>query len=245
MDRYKRLPMLDLLRGIAVLDMIVFHILFDLFYVFGLSPSWIDSAGVLWWQKLGAILFIIVSGFCFPLSQKPIRRGMFLFALGALVTVITGLYDPEYQIHFGILTFFGSSVIILYLLRSVLNRIDPVIAIITCVILFFLTEHLYEGYVAFLGVRICSVPSVAFGGYLFAYIGLYVEDFVSADYFPLIPWIFIYGCGYFLFRLTERQGKLHLLRYGKCRILEWIGRHSLLIYLLHQPIFIALFSIVL
>ena len=71
-------------------------------------------------------------------------------------------------------------------------------------------------------------------------LGLRTADFVSADYFPLLPWIFIFLFGASLGgRIKERR--LPERFYGlACPPLEAVGRHSLLIYLLHQPVLMGL-----
>ena len=70
-----------------------------------------------------------------------------------------------------------------------------------------------------------------------------VQDFgfFSTDYFSLIPWIFLFVAGYFLHRVLEEEGlNEKLFAKGNVPVLNWIGRHSLIVYLLHQPILYGL-----
>ena len=65
--------------------------------------------------------------------------------------------------------------------------------------------------------------------------------FHSSDYFPLIPWMFLYLCGYFLWRAVgHRRRVMEKLKPGFAP-LAFLGRHSLLIYLLHQPVLMGVF----
>ena len=77
---------------------------------------------------------------------------------------------------------------------------------------------------------------------LLAVLGLPGPGFWSSDYFPLVPWVFLYLCGYFLWRLIgSRQRVMDRLRPG-IGPLALIGRHSLAVYLLHQPALMAVFT---
>ena len=57
----------------------------------------------------------------------------------------------------------------------------------------------------------------------------------STDYFALLPWLFLFWAGYFLYGVVGRQ-RMEPLHRSVCPPLGWLGRHSLLLYLLHQPV---------
>ena len=68
----------------------------------------------------------------------------------------------------------------------------------------------------------------------------------STDYFPLLPWLFLFWVGYFLHQLAGRAG-MEPLRRSVCPPLGWmgrhsLGRHSLVIYLLHQPVILGVLT---
>lgn len=67
------------------------------------------------------------------------------------------------------------------------------------------------------------------------------KDFFSTDYFPLLPWLFLFWVGYFLHQLAGRAG-MEPLRRSVCPPLGWMGRHSLVIYLLHQPVILGVLT---
>ena len=74
------------------------------------------------------------------------------------------------------------------------------------------------------------------------FLGFPGSDFYSDDYFPLIPWIFMYLCGYFLSPAVveacrKRPGK-------RVEPLTFMGRRSLVVYMLHQPIVYGLLMLV-
>ena len=61
--------------------------------------------------------------------------------------------------------------------------------------------------------------------------------FSSTDYFPLLPWIFLFATGYFLYSFLQEKGLINRL-FGKWKVpgINFLGKHSLIIYMIHQPI---------
>ena len=66
-------------------------------------------------------------------------------------------------------------------------------------------------------------------------------DFYSTDYFALLPWLFLFWAGYYLHKAVGRR-RMEPLRRSVCPALGWMGRHSLLLYLLHQPVIYGVLS---
>lgn len=66
--------------------------------------------------------------------------------------------------------------------------------------------------------------------------GIPGPGFRSSDYFPLFPWIFVFFAGGFFGKLAA-GGKFPAFAY-KSRIpfLSWMGRHALILYVVHQPV---------
>ena len=80
-----------------------------------------------------------------------------------------------------------------------------------------------------------ALPQVLYANGLTAYLGFMPKDFFSTDYFPLLPWLFLFWAGYFL-HFCMGRARMEPLRRSVCAPLGWLGRHSLGIYLLHQPV---------
>ena len=97
------------------------------------------------------------------------------------------------------------------------------------------------------------LPGFLYRNYLTAYMGFPQYSFFSTDYFPLLPWLCLFLCGFFLRTLPGgkergRTADLTVKESPDClsgRCLAWLGRHSLLIYMLHQPVIYGLFVLVL
>ena len=105
--------------------------------------------------------------------------------------------------------------------------------------LFVLTQSVNRGYLGFEGLRLAALPGELYRNMATAYLGFPFPGFRSTDYFSLVPWLFLFLTGYFLFRLTgQRLAAAPDL--GRCAPLEALGRRSLLVYMLHQPVLYGL-----
>ena len=87
-----------------------------------------------------------------------------------------------------------------------------------------------------------ALPQALYASYTTAYLGFMPKGFFSTDYFPLLPWLFLFWAGYFLHHLVGR-GRLAPLRRSVCPPLGWMGRHSLVLYLLHQPVILGVLTV--
>lgn len=106
-EQKKRYGLIDTLRGFAVLNMIVYHAIWDWNSFFDVEWTWYDGTAGFVWQQFICWSFILISVFCFLFSSHPYRRGALILACGALVSIVTFVILPSAKIEFGILTFFG------------------------------------------------------------------------------------------------------------------------------------------
>ena len=86
-----------------------------------------------------------------------------------------------------------------------------------------------HGHLAFFGTELSDFLYNA--RWLF-FAGFMPPGFYSADYFPLIPWLFLFWTGLFAWRIIGPK----LADVPRIGAYEWISRRALLIYLLHQPV---------
>lgn len=237
----KRLHFLDALRGFTLIHMIAFHGLWNLVYLFGMKADWYRGTPGYIWQQWICWTFIVLSGFCWSFSRNPLKRGLTVFGGGALVTAVTCLVMPESRILFGVLTCIGSCMLLMIPLERLLKKLSAPAGLILSFCLFFLLRNTPSGSIGFEGWIICLLPETLYRNLLTAYLGFPAPGFFSTDYFPLLPWFFLFVTGYFLFRLLEEKGlNQRLFARGQVPVLNWMGRHSLLIYLLHQPVLYGL-----
>ena len=236
-----RLHLLDALRGFTLINMIAFHGLWNLVYLFGVKADWyVGTAGYLWQQAI-CWTFILLSGFCWSFSRNPAKRGLTVFAGGAIVTAATCLVMPESRIVFGVLTCLGSCMLLMVPAEKALRNVPSVAGLAVSFGLFLLLRNISSGSLGFEGQVICLLPDALYRNLLTAYLGFPPRSFFSTDYFPLFPWFFLFVTGYFLFRtLAERGLNERLFAGHPIPLLNWLGRHSLIVYLLHQPVLYGL-----
>ena len=236
-ERKGRLHLLDAFRGLTLLSMIAYHGMFDLVEIYRVPVLWFFQTPGHVWQQSICWMFILLSGFCWRLGKAPLKRGLVISGGGLLITVVTHVFMPSERILFGILTFTGAAMLILIPLSKGLDRIPAFAGLLGSGLLFFLTRNVNQGYFGFESLVLGRVPAGFYQGFFMTALGFPETGFFSGDYFSFFPWIFLYLCGYFLYGvLMDSQTAGQFLRRQTISVLEWIGRHSLLIYLLHQPV---------
>lgn len=230
-----RYHLIDALRGFALVNMVLFHLMYDIFNIFSAETGWNSEPLTIIWERFICCSFIIVSGVSFNFSHHPFRRGIILNACGFLITIVTVLAIPSQAVWFGILNFLGCAMMIAYPLKAYLENIKPVVGAILNLLLFAFLYGVPEGYVGFFGVELFKLPEFLYGAKALAFIGFPSADFHSTDYFPIIPWIFLFLSGCFAWRVIKNCNADSFFK-RKVPFFDFIGRHTLIIYLLHQPI---------
>ncbi|MGC9443529.1 MAG: heparan-alpha-glucosaminide N-acetyltransferase [Candidatus Methanospirareceae archaeon] len=233
---------IDLLRGVAILMMIFYHVLYDLDRFSGLG---IEIHTVFWrlFAVATASLFLLLVGVSLTLSYarashtsseprlfpKYLNRGARIFAWALLITTVTWVLLGDGFVRWGILHLIGLAIIMAFPLLK-LRYVNLALGS-----LFLL-----------LGVLI---RNLRVGSSWLLWLGFMPAQFTSVDYFPVLPWfgvvligIFVgnslYPCYHRKFRLQDRSHVTVI------RGLNFLGRHSLLIYLVHQPVLIAMLFLV-
>jgi len=232
-EKKQRFWEIDSLRGIAVIMMIIYHVLFDLNFLHIVSVPlhtiWLRiflyPIGTLFLLLVGISLVLSYNSYKnqhtrIPPFYKYFKRGIFLLSLALFITGLTWIYPHEGFIVFGVIHCISISIILSYYFIS--KPFSAFIVGIGSVLLgmYFLTLSV-------------SNP------YLF-WLGLTTNSFYTLDYFPLFPWFGIVLIGIFIGQtmyptlLVTHSKKQEIPPFLKP--ISYLGKHSLLIYLLHQPI---------
>jgi uncharacterized membrane protein len=238
--RQERYWEIDLVRGIAVVTMIIFHAAFDLNF-FGVLPLNVSSGFLRMLAYLTASTFILLVGVSFTISYarssrrlagrdltlKYVRRGLTIFGYGLIITVVTWYFLPSVYIVFGILHFIGAAILI----APLFVRLDAeklIVASIAC---------LLAGY----------VTNTVTGPWPLLWLGIHPASFTSLDYVPLLPWFGLVLVGMALGSMYYPDGRrgfpLAVAEPAFTRPLSFLGRHSLFIYFLHQPVILLAIAI--
>jgi len=243
----QRYHLLDGIRGITLLSMIAYHGVWDLVYMYGVRWDWYRGKGAYIWQQSICWTFIFLSGFCWSMGKRPLKRGLVVFGSGLLVTAVTLIIMYQNRVVFGVLTFIGSAMLLMILLDRPVQRLEkqygrliPTVGIIISLIFFMLTRNINEGYLGFEEFRLMKLPVNLYRGMLMTYLGFPDPGFYSTDYFSLFPWLFLFTCGYFVYHLSKEKLSGYPILDLKIPVFGYIGKYSLLIYLLHQPVLYGL-----
>lgn len=234
--RGERLWEIDALRGVAILMMVVYHLLWDLASLGGYDIA-LRSGFWSWWQIVTASLFTGLVGLSLTLSysrerrshptgslwSKYVIRGLTVFTWGLVIGLVTYLtLGAGYYVRFGILHLIGLSIILAYpLLRFRWLNLALGVAL---TLLGPAIESLH-----------LTMPALEW---------LAPTPGSGVDYAPLIPWFGRVLIGIFLGNTLypggQRRFSLPELGHsGLIMPLRLLGENSLLIYLLHQPILLA------
>ncbi|MFW3147015.1 MAG: heparan-alpha-glucosaminide N-acetyltransferase [Thermoplasmatota archaeon] len=238
-SKYARFWEVDFIRGLAIIGMVLTHIILDLERVGNMDVG-IDSPYYDLFLDMGRMIFVFLCGISLSLSYSRwralnwtdkkiinalLRRGAQLFFLGILITLLSAIFFPHYIIYFGILHLIGLSVIFSYPFLKNL-KLNLFAAPLSIILGFWLhTIH---------------VPFY----YLF-WIGLTPEGYQSVDFLPLFPAFGVVLLGAYLGRVLypDYSRRFKIKDMTDITMVRWIskaGRHTLFIYLLHQPVLLAL-----
>jgi uncharacterized membrane protein len=212
-EQSRRYPLIDQIRGFAVLLMIIFHLSYDL-SLFGYVDLVFTIESPFWYVFPRVIVFLFLSamGLSLPLVHLPqIRWNIFWKRFGqistfaAIISVGTYFLFPTRWIYFGTL---------------------HCIALCSLLGLPFLR---FPRVSLFIGLALL-IPAL-FWNLTIPWI---VLDHFSMDYIPPFPWLGVVLLGFF----ASHRGWHQLILPGRpfIRWLEPMGKHSLIIYLIHQPL---------
>ncbi len=229
--KIERIHWIDSLRGIAIVMMVIFHFAFNLDYL-DIKSIALYSGFWLVFVRIIQFLFLGLVGVSLYLSyqnQKTYRsflhfqmkRAVKLFAVALLITVVTYFVVPEAYIRFGVIHFISVAIAI----GALFVRFPRVLTVL--MILIPIPAALFSEIVL-------NTP-------LLLPIGIVPRGFFTVDYFPLFPWLSIVFAGIVAAYLLDYFKLLKNAFYSKRLVfLEKIGKKSLWIYLIHQPILLGL-----
>ncbi len=213
-------------RGICIILVVIYHAMYNLTAIFGVEVWLFGSAVMDALRNFFVICLALISGISCSLTRSNAKRGIKTLLAGLLVTAVTYFAIPDQLIIFGILHFFGVAMLIYAAVGRFLKKIPMVIGAAVSVVLFVLCFQVYS-------VEIYTNSEIV--NLLLSIIG-FNTGVISADYYPILPWIFIFLAGCFLGRPFKKGTAPKFFRKNPVKALSFVGRHTLLVYLIHQPI---------
>ena len=234
----RRLWEIDTWRGLAIVSMVIYHFAWDLrayaeVYIDLFSPFWF------YFQRSIASSFVLLVGISLTVSYnrakekqdgtvglywKFFRRGLLVFGTGLAMGTVLRILGAG-QIDFGVLHMIGVSIMLAY----------P----------FLRFRWLNLLFIAILIPLSYSLQTIQTTSAAWVWLGITPPGYAPQDYFPLVHWFAVVLMGVFLgnslYTGGVRQFSLpDLSRFFPFNVLRFLGQHSLLIYVIHQPILIAI-----
>ena len=220
----KRFHILDAWRSLAIVLMVIYHFLYDLalFGVITWAQMFCTPLNIM--QKFICCSFILLAGASARFSRSNLRHGLIVIAAGIIVA-IGGAVGGQ-TIRFGVLQLLGWSMVIYHFAGKYLQKLPGVVLAVLSLGSYLVTDW-WTG-----TVRVAS-------HWLYP-LGLMYPGFSSADYFPLLPWFFLFLIGTALGGWCLQHKDSRILTAPLPGAVTFLGRHSLIIYLIHQPILFGL-----
>ncbi len=237
----QRVVIIDILRGLALVYMIYYHTVFDLAFIFGTEwgiAAYYANENIV---PFCVTTFVAVSGISTSFSHNNAKRGGRLLVVGIALTFITAFLFEGSAIYFGILQLLGTSIVFYGAFEERLRKLPAIPMIIASLLVFALTFNTKSGYVG-IGSFTLNLPDwLTANNQLYPY-GMLSGGFSSVDYTPLLPWFFMFLAGTYVGVLIKKSSdRLPKFCFADpLPPISFMGRHSLIIYLAHQPIILAL-----
>lgn len=228
----KRITIFDTVRGFTMISMAGFHACYDLAYLYGWDMPWFTQTVFQdIWRASISWVFLFIAGWMCTLSCNNIKRAAKYAAAALVVWVATTLISVDDSVNFGIIFCMAACTAIVALTRPVLDRVPASLGIPICLILFAFTW---------------SIPKAVYPIPYLAWLGFPSPDFVSGDYYPLIPFLFMYLAGFFAARTAQKANReASAWAYeNPIPALASLGRHALSFYLLHQPVILGVLELI-
>ncbi len=224
---------LDAFRGFCILCVILVHAVYDLQAFAGLNL--IIHPIFRFIMNYGGVIFVLISGICVNLGRSSFCRGLVVFACGMGISLVTyamismGMMSQSVSIWFGVLHLLGVSMMLYPLVRKLPKGALLAVAVII------------------IGLGYWFGTLTVINPYLFP-LGLKSSGFSAGDYFPLFPHFGWFLLGAFLGKTVYQKKETLFPKVpatnGAVRFLSFCGRHSLWIYLGHQPLVFGLIMLI-
>lgn len=239
-----RFQKLDILRWLAILLMIIFHINYSLLNIYWIK--FLNFSEIFWFiiWKISVLLFITISWISFflaekkysskkdnkkSISKKYFKYSLFLWFISLVITFWTYFILRSQTILFWIIHFFSISYLLILFFRR-FKYFNIIIWLIIILIPFFVSMKTNSHYLFFLW-------------FLYPW-------FNSSDFYPIFPYFGIFLISYWISIFLDKKWFLEKIFWWQnnwmiSTSLEYIWKRSLLVYLIHQPIIILIIYLIL
>lgn len=237
MPRYR---LLDELRGTLILLVLIYHLLYDitLFFPTARGAMWLMKPDLWWLRAIVPGGFLLLCGACCHFSRSNLRRGLLCAVFAAGITAVSYLVTPQTPIRWGMLHLLAACLLLWCLLHRWGEKLPWGWGALLGFALFFFTARLSYGTIG-LGWRL---PEALKNHNQLFILGFPTSGIGAADYFPLLPWSGLFFAGSCFGRGISLGWGKEFFTQNRSPGMARIGRHTLALYLLHQPVWFALLA---
>ena len=269
-SKYERIKIVDFMRGFCALLMVFDHTMYDLMRMIGplcqfsrLSMQIASLATTYWFSPLRAFgwvcavsCFVFLCGFSTGLSKNNLLRGFRLAIISMLITVVTTSMEVIFgmsriAINFGVLHSLsfcilgyalcieGGKKVRLFKAKNRTYYLSDLFTIIlfgVCCFIILSESIVYNNQPT--SDKYTSLAEMTINDYILYAFGI-CKSLPSSDYIPILPWFAVFLVGAFLAGSIKRKRSTVFVK-EKTDFVSFIGRHSLLLYVCHQPIIYGL-----
>ncbi|WP_293846464.1 heparan-alpha-glucosaminide N-acetyltransferase domain-containing protein [uncultured Parolsenella sp.] len=258
----------DVLRGFSVVSMVAFHACYDIVYLWDVRLGWFRSPLQDVWRASISWCFLLIAGIMCSYSRNNLKRALKYLFVAAAIWIATTLIAVDTPISYGIIYCMGFSSLLAWALEILFHdnrdarstKLDDrisrakngpkskrlAIVAATLFLAFLLTLDVPQGKLGLssFGGPYIELPSGLYTTEALNWLGFPGPSFASGDFYPPIPYSLLFLVGTTLGLITKLHGVPSILKKIHCTPLEWIGRHALEIYVVHQPIVLALLTLI-
>ena len=234
-----RVHVYDVVRGFSVISMVLFHLCYDLKFILGMNLGWFAPPFQDIWRASISWVFVFVAGCMYAYSRDNLRRSAKYLLVALVIYVATTVTSVDDPINFGIIYCMGACTLTTWAMDRMGIRLRGPIAGTVCAVLFVLFLPLASGHLG-IGGLVVDVPPVLYSTPWLNWLGLPGPGFISADYYPLLPYLLLYLVGANIGTHWKESGMPAVLQNVAFEPLEIVGRLALPIYVLHQPVLLLL-----
>lgn len=234
-----RIGIFDIARGAAVISMLLFHLCYDLAFIGGVSLPWFASPLLDVWRSTISWTFLFVAGCMCPLSRSNLRRALQYGAVALLIWVVTSIASVDTAISFGIIYCMAACTLVAWALGRIGTLPSGPVAAVVLFVVFIALLNVRDGVMG-VGPLALELPEALYETPWLSWLGFPGPGFSSGDYYPLLPYLFIYLAGAAMGSWWSSRGYPAWARAARCPALTWFGRHALIVYIAHQPVLLLI-----
>lgn len=181
-----RIGIFDIVRGAAVISMVLFHLCYDLAFIGRVSLPWFSSPLLDVWRSSISWTFLFVAGCMCPLSRSNLRRALQYGAVALLIWVVTSIASVDTAISFGIIYCMAACTLVAWALGRIGTLPSGPVAAVVLFVVFIALLNVRGGVVG-VGPLALELPEALYETPWLSWLGFPGPGFSSGDYYPCSP----------------------------------------------------------